>query len=36
MRDEEIPESMGPAMYVDDVDEEEIESFETIDLDEKK
>lgn len=33
---EELPESMGPAIYVDDVDEEEIEGFEPIDLDEEK
>ena len=36
MKDEGIPESMGPAVYVDDVDEEEIEGFETINLDEEK
>ncbi len=32
----EIQESMGPAVYVDDVDEDEIEGFEPIDLDEEK
>jgi DNA-directed RNA polymerase subunit omega len=33
---EDLSESMGPAIYVDDVDEEEIEGFEPIDLDEEK
>lgn len=33
---DEIQESMGPAVYVDDVDEDEIEGFESIDLDEEK